>query len=879
MKRALRVDLRWSPPSRRAGAAETGDPRPSDNPPGTARSACGSLREQRGKRLDWLLPARTRRATMLVALFWPLLVATLSAQPLPTPTFTNVTVHDPSVIKAGARWYVYGSHGASAWTEDLMRWTQVATSVTSGNPAHFNTFASELSELFDWTHADTLWAADVAQLPDGKYYYYYNVWTNYLSYRSYMGLASADGIEGPFTDVGEIMKGGTNVPGFNPAIHPNTIDPDVFYDRDGQLWMVYGSYSGGIFILRLDQTVGSPTFGRPLPGQGWGTKLIGGNHARIEGPCILYSPESQYYYLFLSFGGLAANDGYNIRVARSRNPDGPYVDASGTDLTYVGGIDAVIAPYGVKLIGNYQFLHVAGEPQNTSRGYLSPGHNSVYRDPTTGKYFLIFHTRFVGRGEQHEVRVHQMFLNSEGWFVVAPHRYAGETIAPITARQVPGSFKLIDHGKAISNVVSSSTLVNLNADNTLSGALTGTWQLSGNYNVSLALSGVIYRGVFVRQWDDDNQVWVLGFTALSDAGTAWWGSKVAAVNAVVAPALSSQPTSQSVVPNGSVTLTAGATGAPAPELQWLKNGAAIGGATAATHTVSAASSADAGIYIFEASNFAGTAVSTPVIVGVTSTDKVIGGGRELTPVDIKHPNGNVFDQVLLTGAAETITADHAQNQITRTSFIDIDGDIVQVEFGGHGSLSLVLDTPSGPALPENYNQDVQYMKGHPGIVITGADETTNLLVFSVGRGTAINQDLFKNTVNYDGIADIAFIAISTTNGRFGAMRAANVNFFASRGVTGLYAPGVAFDGAVYVGDITAFDAAKPKLMVGSAPDARITGGDLYQENGAAVEVSGLTQLKFTPGTDSHRNELPAKANRAVLLQNGQDVTSQIVVNP
>lgn len=69
----------------------------------------------------------------------------------------------------------------------------------------------------------------------------------------------------------------------------------------------------GIFILEMDKKTGLP-----LPGQGYGKKLIGGNHSRIEGAYILYNPETQYYYLYMSFGGLAADGGYNIRVARSK---------------------------------------------------------------------------------------------------------------------------------------------------------------------------------------------------------------------------------------------------------------------------------------------------------------------------------------------------------------------------------------------------------------------------------------------------------------------------------------------------------------------------------------------------------------------------------
>src|SRR5205085_9773984 len=111
---------------------------------------------------------------------------------------------------------------------------------------------------------------------------------------------------------------------------------------------------------------------------------------------------------------------------------------------------------------------------------------------------------------------------------------------------------------------------------------------------------------------------------------------------------------------------------------------------------------------------------------------------------------NTFDQVLLQGAAATITAD--PNQITRISFVDLTNDIVQVEFSGAGTLTLLLATPSGPAVATNYNQPgTLYMKGHASIVITGANESTNLGIFSVGRATAVNQALFRDDVTYDGM--------------------------------------------------------------------------------------------------------------------------------
>ncbi|MBE2214634.1 MAG: family 43 glycosylhydrolase [Opitutaceae bacterium] len=556
----------------------------------------------------------------------------LRADDPPNPTFADVTVHDPAVIKAGARWYVYGSHGASAWTEDLMRWTQVATSVTSGTPAHFNTFQSELSEMIAWTNATTLWAADVIQLGDGRFYYYYNVWTDFQGYRSYMGLAVADGIEGPYTDVGEILRGGTGISGFNPSIHPNTIDPDVFYDKDGQLWMLYGSYSGGIFILRLDQTVGSPTFGRPLPGQGWGTRLIGGNHAQIEGGYIITSPESGYYYLFVSFGGLAANGGYNMRVFRSTNPDGPYLDAAGNNMATTAIPNSqwsTIAPYGVKLMGNCQFQTVAGETGTARPGYVSPGHNSAYYDATTDKYFLIFHTRFVGQGEFHQVRVHPMFVNADDWLVVAPHRYAGETIAPTDVGRIVSDYKLINHGKDITTTVKYSSTITLAADGTVSGSSTGTWQLTGDYDATLVLGGVTYRGVFVRQWDESRGRWLLAFTALDGAtGTQIWGSKVA-VN--TAPAFVTQPTASTTITAGdTLALTSLASGEPAPTYQWLKDGTAIDGATDRSFTIAKATAGDAGTYTVVATNSAGSATSTAAAVVVNVPPRITAHPASLT---------------------------------------------------------------------------------------------------------------------------------------------------------------------------------------------------------------------------------------------------------
>ncbi|MDA7025187.1 glycoside hydrolase family 43 protein [Bacillus sp. CLL-7-23] len=441
------------------------------------------------------------------------------------PDFHEVSVHDPSVIKVNNAYYVFGSHLASAKSTDLMKWKQISSSVDQNNPLIRNVY-HELNEAFTWAETKTLWAADVRQLGDGKFYMYYNACRG-DSPRSALGIAVADNVEGPYRNKGIFLKSGMDGLSqdgtkYDATKHPNAVDPHTFYDKKGKLWMVYGSYSGGIFILKMDRKTGLP-----LPNQGYGKKLIGGNHSRIEGAYILYHPKTHYYYMFMSFGGLDAVGGYNIRVVRSKNPDGPYYDAEGHEMVNLHGKpgtifdDRSIEPYGVKLMGNFSFKNKNG----TDYGYVSPGHNSAYYDEKSGKSYLIFHTRFPGRGEEHQVRVHQMMMNKKGWPVVAPHRYAGESLKKVNKQNVVGEYKLIQHGKDISAHIKKQLDITLNPNGKVSGAVTGRWKITGSNNIELDIYGKRYDGVFLQQWDSGSEREVMTFSGLSHEGDAVWGSK------------------------------------------------------------------------------------------------------------------------------------------------------------------------------------------------------------------------------------------------------------------------------------------------------------------------------------------------------------------
>ncbi|MFB5508994.1 glycoside hydrolase family 43 protein [Enterococcus casseliflavus] len=438
---------------------------------------------------------------------------------LSPPEFADVSVHDPSVIKADDTFYIIGSHMQFAKSQDLMKWEQISNSVSEDTL--FENIREELAEEFEYAQTDTLWASDIQQFKNGKYYLYYCLCQG-TSPLSVMGVAVSDSIEGPYEKVESFLYSGTSPQfgeAYNAAIHPNAIDPHVFYDNEGKLWMVYGSYSGGIFILEMDDETGLPK-----DRNSYGTHLMGGNHSRIEAPYIQYNQENGYYYLFTSFGGLDADGGYNLRVARSKNPDGPYEDSQGNPMAEVKGKfgtvfdDASIQDFGTKIMGNFLYTE---NTSNEGVGYVSPGHNSTYYDEETNQYYLIFHTRFPNSGEYHSVRVHQMFFTEAGWPVVSPLRYSEETIADYTKNQVTGVYTLISFDKFLTDDLKEPQEITVEKNGTIKGDRTGTWELAeknSQEDSSVVIDDTVYKGKFLSGWDENQQKQVMTFTGTSEAG-------------------------------------------------------------------------------------------------------------------------------------------------------------------------------------------------------------------------------------------------------------------------------------------------------------------------------------------------------------------------
>ena len=234
---------------------------------------------------------------------------------------------------------------------------------------------------------------------------------------------------------------------------------------------------------------------------------------------------------------------------------------------------------------------------------------------------------------------------------------------------------------------------------------------------------------------------------------------------------------------------------------------------------------------------------------------VLSGYGNVVGENIRHPSGNIFDQVLLTG--QSIKLQAKPGQITRVSFMDEDGDIVQVEFSGAGNFTVTLDpaTYLPSAFPAKYNQDVMYVTGKPTVVIEGADATTFLSIFTVGRINAVDQALFPEGEVYDGEADVKLVEVINSTG-MGGMQLSNTVFSGNTGKVGVDARGVPIAVRLTIGDIDASGDAVPYLLFGegsfttpaSNPGLRITGGDLAQTNGAAIVVAESEST--TPGFDT-----------------------------
>jgi len=212
-----------------------------------------------------------------------------------------------------------------------------------------------------------VWAPDI-QFFNGQYYLYYVMTDVKESVSgepgcdgdSAIGVATSPNPTGPWEDLGRpVIEPRRNGPGCNFFW---TFDPEVIVTPEGQRYIYFGSYYGGIHVRELsDDGLSADAT----------TNVQVTIANRYEGAEVVY--RDGYYYMFVSAGNCCNGPltGYSVFVGRSESPTGPFVDREG--VSFMAG-------------------RVGGTPVITQNGnrWIGVGHNSVFQD-ARGEWWTVYH--------------------------------------------------------------------------------------------------------------------------------------------------------------------------------------------------------------------------------------------------------------------------------------------------------------------------------------------------------------------------------------------------------------------------------------------------------------------------------------------------------
>ena len=298
------------------------------------------------------------------------------APPLPPNKLEgDLRVHDPVMIKQDDTYYVFSTgQGVSIKeSKDGIHWENSGSVFDSLSMPEWHT--EDIPE-----QKGHLWAPDI-HYRDGKYHLYYSVsaWMNYDSSIGYATNVTLDREDPDYqwVDHGQVISfrnGGEGV---------NVIDPNVFVDKNGKVWLLYGSYTTGLRMVALNPQTGQLKNNPPEI-----TKLTTGLG---EGAYLLTGPE--YYYLFVSRGRCCSGmeSTYQIVMGRSKNIKGPYLNKEGESM-----------------VNNNYSLFLAGNEEEPGRG-----HNGFYAED--GKTYILYHAYTKSADGASLLNIRPLYITKDGW--------------------------------------------------------------------------------------------------------------------------------------------------------------------------------------------------------------------------------------------------------------------------------------------------------------------------------------------------------------------------------------------------------------------------------------------------------------------------------
>jgi arabinan endo-1,5-alpha-L-arabinosidase len=287
-------------------------------------------------------------------------------------------VHDPAIMKDGDTYYVF-STGAGIpvrRSTDLVNWEISFPAVV-------------LPRIPDWArelipNQNDFWAPDISYFND-KYHLYYSVST-FGDNRSVIGLATNTTLD-PQSDDFEWVDQGLVIESVRSNNY-NCIDANLAIDTDGIPWLAFGSFWSGIKMRRIDFETGKlSTEDETL--YELARRMV--NSGSVEAPFIIR--KGDFYYLFVSFDFCCrgVDSTYHVRVGRSENITGPYVDRDGVEMMNGGGTQVTF-------------------PSERWRG---PGHNSILQE--NGVEYIVYHSYDADNQGIFTLRINPIVWDAEGW--------------------------------------------------------------------------------------------------------------------------------------------------------------------------------------------------------------------------------------------------------------------------------------------------------------------------------------------------------------------------------------------------------------------------------------------------------------------------------
>ncbi|GAA5520131.1 arabinan endo-1,5-alpha-L-arabinosidase [Aliifodinibius salicampi] len=464
-------------------------------------------------------------------------------------------VHDPTVVKDGDYYYMYQTntsygnvhegHGNYPYrrSKDLVNWDFQGMAFPD-TPSWVKDSLNNIRAEMDLPPIENpnygFWAPHITKVNDTYRLYYSVIIDNpivqdndgdendYWTERAFIGLAESDDLaSNNWEDKGMVIHsvadgeetynrdGGND---WTAYFKYNAIDPSYVVTPEGEHWLIYGSWHSGIAAVELDPDTGKPYELNTL--EDYGTRIAGrGNVStnrwqELEAPEIIYNEETGYYYLFLAYDELSV--AYNTRVARSENITGPYYGIDGNNVTE--GAEAwpmVTHPY--KFDEHY--------------GWVGISHPSIFQDPKNGKWFYSSQGRLPpdiptinASNAVMMGNVREIYWTDDDWPVVAPERYAGVPDSSITEEDIVGTWEEITLEYEYQNI-QTSYQVTFNEDNTLEGALEGTWSFDENSNM-LTVNNTELIVDNAWDWEASPRRTTITYAGLTSAGRSVWGKKV-----------------------------------------------------------------------------------------------------------------------------------------------------------------------------------------------------------------------------------------------------------------------------------------------------------------------------------------------------------------